>query len=180
MRKFSFSILMLLCSVFALAQKASNFTYSSNMANESLRGKPLVVKGELIAVQEGSTDYYYFLEKGKDKNTIISVRNEGDFFKKDAPKYVTDVNYYYFSPQLLKKITFEADTPEEGTYTIMSKDNTNIPFEAIREGKIKKVRHGFGEKDEEGYELMGIQMIYVGKFKSKEDFEKFQKNFLNK
>jgi len=171
-----FFLLLLLSSTMALAQKAPVFTYSDNMANEALRGQPLHLKGKLVAMQEGSTDYFYFLEKNKDQSILISVRNEGDFFNKDAPKYVTDVNYYYFSAKVLKNVVFEADS-EEGLYRISLKEAL-IPFEAIKEGKINKVRYGFGESDEEGYELLGIQMIYVGTFKSAQDFEKFKKEFL--
>ncbi len=177
MKKLGFFILLFWSSLALVAQQVPKFIYSDNMANESLRKKPLTVKGKLVAVNRGEmSDYYFFVEKRTDKTILACVKNEGDFFNKDAPKFVTNVLYYHFSPSLLKKIKFAPNTEEE--YSISANDNQAIPFEEISENKIKMKRAGFGETDEDGYELMGIQMIYIGKFKTKAEFENFQKEFL--
>jgi hypothetical protein len=182
MQKVLFLFLLLMFSADLFAQKVPVFTYTDNMANASLRGKKLTIKGKFVAANMGRlSDYYYFIDKDGDKTIFISVQNKGDFMNDKAPKYVTEVNYYHFSKDMLKKVAFEPMDSEEGTYTIFIKDDTGnqaIPFESITEKKIKKIRSGFGEVDEDGYQLMGILMVYVGKFKSNAEFEKFKTEFL--
>lgn len=178
MKKIAIIPLLLLCSTL-WAQKVPNFTFSENMANPELRGKKLTIQGKLVAVCEGrGGDDYFFLDKKPNKTLLIHVSNKGDYFDREAPKYVDNVVYYHFTPELLKKIQFESSKYEEGEYNISAIDDS-VPYEEISENKIKIKRAGFGERDDEGYLLMGIQMFQIKKFKSKADFEKFKKEFLS-
>lgn len=164
-------------STMIYAQKAPKLTYSSNYANENLRGKELVIKGKLIATDDEGK-LLFFLEKTKDKFILTRVYNTTEsFFDKEAPKYVKDVIFYHLSPELLKKLTFKPVENQEGIYMINSAFN-NIPYEHIAENKIKMLRSGYGEKDDEGYELMGASTIEIGKFASPKEFEAFKKELL--
>lgn len=176
MKKIAIIPILLLCGTL-WAQKVPNFTFSENMANPELRGKKLTIQGKLVAVKEdGETDDYFFLDKKTNKTLLIHVRNTGNFFNRNAPKYVDNVVYYHFTPELLKKIQFEQ--VEEGKYNIFALEDS-VPYEEISERKVKIKRAGFGETDEEGYMLMGIQQFQIQRFKSKADFEKFKKEFLS-
>lgn len=173
---FIISMLVLLNSTALFAQKAPKLTYSENYANEDLRGKELLIKGKLIATDEEG-GLLFFLEKTADKFILTRVYNSGDFFDKEAPKYVKDVTFYHLSPELLKKLTFKAVENQKGYYLINSQFN-DIPYEQNDENKLKTLRWGYGESDDEGYELVGAQMIEIGVFLSDKDFEKFKKELL--
>jgi hypothetical protein len=174
---FFISMLILLHSTALFAQKVPTLTYSENYANEDLRGKELVIKGKLIA-KDNEGGLLFFLEKTEDKFILTRVYNNSDsFFDKEAPKYVKDVIFYHLSPDLLKKLTFKAVENQKGYYQIDSQFN-NIPYEQNDENKLKTSRHGYGESNDEGYELMGASTIPVGVFKSGNDFEKFKKELL--
>lgn len=161
-------------STMIYAQKAPKLTYSPNYANENLRGKELVIKGKLIATDDEGK-LLFFLEKTKDKFILTRVYNTTEsFFDKEAPKYVKDVSFYHLSPELLKKLTIKPIENQKGYYQIDSKFN-NIPYEQHDENKIKVQRYGYGESNDEGYELMGASNIPVGVFQSEKDFEKFKK-----
>lgn len=167
-------MLILMNSINLFAQKAPKLTYSENYANENLRSKELVIKGKLIATDDEGK-LLFFLEKIKDKFILTRVYNTTDsFFDKEAPKYVKDIIFYHFTPELLKKLTIKPIENQKGYYQIDSQFN-NIPYEQNDERKLKTSRHGYGEKDDEGYELMGASTIPVGVFQSEKDFEKFKK-----
>ncbi len=169
-------VLIFSISTMSYAQKVPTLTYSDNFANESLRGKALTIKGKLIA-KDDEGGLLFFLQKEKDKFILTRVYNSGSFFDKEAPKYVKDVIFYHLSPELLKKLTFKPVENQEGIYMINSEFN-NIPYEHIAENKIKMLRSGYGEKDDEGSELMGASTIEIGKFASKKEFEAFKKGLL--
>ncbi len=164
--------LLLICTI-VFAQKKPKLTYSENFANENLRSKELVIKGKLIATDEQG-GLLFFLEKTKDKFILTRVYNSGSFFDKDAPKYVKDVIYYHLSPELLKKLTIKPIEDQKGYYQIDSQ-LSNIPYEQDTENKVKRLRWGFGEKDGDGYELVGAQTIQIGIFSSNKIFENFKK-----
>lgn len=164
-------------SINLFAQKAPKLTYSPNYANENLRGKELVIKGKLIATDDEGK-LLFFLEKTKDKFILTRVYNTTEsFFDKEAPKYIKDVIFYHLSPELLKKLTIKPIENQKGYYQINSQFN-NIPYEQNDENKIKTSRHGYGESNDKGYELMGASNIPVGVFQSEKDFEKFKKELL--
>jgi hypothetical protein len=174
---FVISMLILLHSTALFAQKAPKLTYSENYANEDLRGKELVIKGKLIA-KDDEGKLLFFLEKTADKFILTRVYNNSDsFFDKEAPKYVKDVIFYHLSSELLKKLTFQAIEDKKGYYQIVSQFN-NIPYEQHDENKPKTLRWGYGESNDEGYELAGAQNIEIGVFLSDKDFEKFKKELL--
>ncbi len=181
MKKPIILLLILLNSIALFAQKTPKvptLTYSENYANESLRGKTLTIKGKLVA-KDDEGKLLFFLEKQKDKFILTRVYNTGGLFDKDAPKYVKDVMFYHLSPTLLKKLTFKPVENQKGYYQINSEFN-NIPYEQHDENKIKTLRWGFGETDENGYDLAGTSTIQIGIFLSSKDFEKFKKELLGK
>lgn len=180
MKKVYILLYLFTVSMVTFAQKVPKLTYSNNFANESLRGKTFTIKGKLIAIQSSSTsDVLFFLNKTEGKTILTRVyqKENEKLFGGDGKKYVEDVLHYHFSPELLKKITFQTLENEKGVYEIKS-DFNNIPYEQITESKLKTLRWGFGELDKDGYELFGAQNIQIGVFSSNTDFENFKKELL--